>query len=172
MKIAVKDANIVIDLVNGDLLGTCLKLPYAFCTTEGVISQLEWEEQWSTVRPFVDAGALEIIELTTQEMEDIFASPLLMKLDVVDLGVMHLAKRENAILLTGDLALRKESAQWGIRVHGKQPTEPALCRKAFAAYSGSKCLPPSKGGLIGLQPGLYSKITLLNCGAPATGTIQ
>jgi len=118
MKIAVKDANILIDLVNGDLLGTCLKLPYAFCTTEGVISQLEWEEQWSTVRPFVDAGALEIIELTTQEMEDIFASPLLMKLDVVDLGVMHLAKRENAILLTGDLALRKESAQWGIRVHG------------------------------------------------------
>jgi hypothetical protein len=40
------------------------------------------------------------------------------KLDFTDLGVMYLARRERAILLTGDLNLRKESAKAGIRVHG------------------------------------------------------
>lgn len=118
MKIAVKDANILIDLVNGDLLGPCLSLPYDFATTEAVLLQLEVEAQWEAVQPFVQSGTITVEQLSSEELERIAQDPLLAKLDVTDLGVMYVARREEAILLTGDLDLRKEAAKGGIRVHG------------------------------------------------------
>lgn len=118
MKLAVKDANILIDLVNGDLLVSCLNLPYEFLTTEAVLLQLEQEAQWEAVKPFVATVAIRIATLSPEEQELIAADPLMEKLDFTDLGVMHIARREHAILLTGDLDLRKECAKAGVRVHG------------------------------------------------------
>lgn len=118
MKVAVKDANIFIDLVNGDLLLPCLNLPYEFLTTEAVLLQLEQEAQWEAVKPFVATGVIQIATLSAEEQESIAADPLMTKLDFVDLGVMYVARREQAILLTGDLDLRKESAKAGVGVHG------------------------------------------------------
>lgn len=118
MKVAVKDANILIDLVNGDLLLPCLNLPYEFLTTEAVLLQLEQETQWEAVKPFVATGVIHIATLSAEEQESIAADPLMTKLDFVDLGVMYVARREQAILLTGDLDLRKESAKAGVGVHG------------------------------------------------------
>ena|SRR5690625_4524016 len=118
MKIAIKDANILIDLVNGDLLEPCLGLPYDFATTEAVLLQLEVETQWEAVQPFIQRGVIAVEQLSSKELESIAEDPLLTKLDVTDLGTMYVARRETAILLTGDLDLRKEAARGGIRVHG------------------------------------------------------
>ena len=118
MKVAVKDANILIDLVNGGLLELCLRLPYEFVTTDLVLFQLEVESQWSAVQPFVDSGALRTVSLTATEMEEVVADPIHFSLGLVDAQVLWLAAREKGILLTGDLPLRQEAERRKVSVHG------------------------------------------------------
>jgi len=118
MKIAVKDANILIDLVHGDLLEPCLRLPYEFVTTDLVLLQLEVEAQWTVVRPFVDSGVIRIATLTGNEMESLASDPLYHALGLVDLQVLWVATREKGILLTGDLELREEAKRRKVTVHG------------------------------------------------------
>ncbi len=118
MKIAVKDANILIDLVNGDLLEPCLRLPYEFVTTNLVLLQLEVESQYAAVRPFIDKGVIQIARLTAKEMEALALDPLQSALGFVDLEVLWVATREKGILLTGDLELRKEAKRRKVKVHG------------------------------------------------------
>ena len=118
MKVAVKDANILIDLVNGGLLELCLRLPYEFVTTDLVLFQLEVEAQWSAVQPFVDSGALRTVSLTGTEMEEVVADPIHFSLGLVDAQVLWLAAKEKGILLTGDLPLRQEAERRKVSVHG------------------------------------------------------
>jgi predicted nucleic acid-binding protein len=118
MKVAVKDANILIDLVNGGLLELCLGLPYEFVTTDLVLFQLEVEAQWSAVQPFVDSGALRTVSLTGTEMEEVVADPIHFSLGLVDAQVLWLAAKEKGILLTGDLPLRQEAERRKVSVHG------------------------------------------------------
>ncbi len=118
MKVAVKDANILIDLVNGRLLELCLRLPYEFVTTDMVLFQLEVEAQWSAVQPFVDSGALRTVSLTATEMEEVVADPVHSSLGLVDAQVLWLAAKEKGILLTGDLPLRQEAERRKVSVHG------------------------------------------------------
>jgi predicted nucleic acid-binding protein len=118
MKVAVKDANILIDLVNGGLLELCLRLPYEFVTTDLVLLQLEEEAQWSVVQPFVDSGALRTVSLTGLEMEEVVADPIFPTLGLVDAQVLWLAAKEKGILLTGDLPLRQEAERRKLAVHG------------------------------------------------------
>lgn len=118
MKVAVKDANILIDLANGDLLELCLRLPYEFVTTDAVLLQLKYEPQWQAVRPFVENEVICIAPLSAKEQVLIQQDPRIVKFDFTDLGVLFVAEREKAILLTGDLPLRKESKKQGVRVHG------------------------------------------------------
>jgi predicted nucleic acid-binding protein len=118
MKVAVKDANILIDLVNGELLELCLRLPYEFVTTDLVLFQLEVEAQWSAVQPFVDSGALRTVSLTGTEMEEVVADPIHSSLGLVDAQVLWLAAKEKGILLTGDLPLRQEAERRKVSVHG------------------------------------------------------
>jgi predicted nucleic acid-binding protein len=118
MKIAVKDANILIDLVNGDLLEPCLRLPYEFITTETVLLQLEVEEQWEVVRPYVEKGVIRTTHLSSKELENLVKDPLHSVLGTADLEVLWVAVREKGILLTGDLDLRKESQRRKVEIHG------------------------------------------------------
>ena len=118
MKVAVKDANILIDLVNGGLLELCLRLPYEFVTSDLVLFQLEVEAQWSAVQPFVDSGALRTVSLTATEMEEVVADPVHSSLGLVDAQVLWLAAKEKGILLTGDLPLRQEAERRKVSVHG------------------------------------------------------
>ena len=118
MKIAIKDANILIDLANCDLVETCLRLPYAFVTTELVLLQLQQEAQWGAVEPFVASGLIRIATLSADEEYRLAGDPLTRVLGHVDMQVLWLAVRERAILLTGDLELRKEASKLKVEVHG------------------------------------------------------
>ena len=118
MKIAVKDANILIDLVNGNLLEACLTLPYEFVTTDTVLFELEREDQWLVVQPFVDDGSIKKVTIESVELIEIASDPLLPTLGLIDLQVLWIAKREKGILLTGDLELREVAKDRSIRVHG------------------------------------------------------
>ena len=118
MKIAVKDANILIDLVNGELLESCLRLPYEFVTTDLVLLQVEVETQWIVVRPFVESGVIRTVTLTSSEMESLVSDPLFSALGLVDLQVLWVATKEKGILLTGDLELREEAKKRNVTVHG------------------------------------------------------
>ena len=58
MRIAVKDASILIDLAEGDLLGLWFQLKIETHTTDLVLREVKQETQWQRVSPFVDAGLL------------------------------------------------------------------------------------------------------------------
>jgi len=118
MKIAVKDANILIDLANGGLVEAVLRLPYDFVTTDAVLLQLENETQWEQVRPYVEQGVIQTMHLSGEEMQKVADDPLRDRLGIADLEVLTLAAREKGILLTGDLDLRKEAKTRQVTVHG------------------------------------------------------
>lgn len=118
MKVAIKDANILIDLANCDLVDACVRLPYEFITTELVLLQLRQEAQWAAVEPFVVAGLIRTAGLSAQEEYELTIDPLLPMLGHADMHVLWLAAREQAILLTGDLRLRKEATHRRVEVHG------------------------------------------------------
>lgn len=60
MRIAVKDASILIDLAEGDLLGLWFRLEIETHTTDLVLQEVKQETQWRRVSPFVDAKLLQI----------------------------------------------------------------------------------------------------------------
>ncbi|MBE2181615.1 MAG: hypothetical protein IAE97_14210 [Chthoniobacterales bacterium] len=118
MKIAIKDANILIDLANCDLVEACMRLPYEFVTTELVLLQLRQEAQWAAVEPFVATGLIRTATLSADEEYRVAVDPLIDVLGHADMQVLWLAMREQAILLTGDLKLRKEASRRRVLVHG------------------------------------------------------
>lgn len=158
MKVAIKDANILIDLANCDLVETCMRLPYEFVTTELVLLQLQQEDQWAAVEPFVTAGLIRTAGLSAEEEYELAVDPLLRMLGHADMQVLCLAVRERAILLTGDLKLRKEATKRKVEVHGllwilDELIESRLLQAAEAArrlrlaMAGRAYLPPEECAL-------------------------
>ncbi len=141
MKIAIKDANILIDLANCDLVETCMRLPYKFVTTELVLVQLQKESQWAAVEPFVTAELICTATLSADEEYRLAVDPLIGVLGHADMQVLWLAMREHAILLTGDLQLRKEASKLKVRVHGLLwILDELIDSQALAAAEGAKRL--------------------------------
>lgn len=141
MKIAIKDANILIDLANCDLVEACLRLPYEFVTTELVLLQLQQEAQWGAVEPFVATGLIRTVTLSADEECLLAADPLIRVLGHVDMQVLWLAVRERAILLTGDLQLRKEASKLKVQVHGLLwVLDELIGARMLAAADGAKRL--------------------------------
>ncbi len=117
-KIAVQDANILIDLVNAGMVDDCMKLEYKFITTSFVISEID-EYQLSVLQPHIDSTCLEI--LTLDEDEIVTVQQIISEnhiLSAEDVSVYLLALRVKATLLTGDNNLRKYAVSHGVDVCG------------------------------------------------------
>ncbi len=118
MNIAVKDANILIDLIESDLLGLWFKLGITTYISDLVQLEIQEEAQKKILKPFVDAGLLIVEALTPNELTTAVNMREKHRISIEDASVLILAKRKQALLLSGDAALRKTAEAEGITVHG------------------------------------------------------
>jgi hypothetical protein len=110
-RIAIHDANILIDLVKTGLFDYCMKLEYRFITTDFVFDEL-YEEQQKQVAPYITEGRfviisisdLALLEITRLNQEDNRLSPQ-------DCSALHFAIENN----TSCLLVIRECGQWLIK---------------------------------------------------------
>lgn len=73
MKVVVKDANVLLDLVNGGILGTWLSLGYQNCTTHLVWNEVSQTGQRERVQPFIDSGLIQLRDIAASAWPEIYA---------------------------------------------------------------------------------------------------
>lgn len=145
MKVVVEDANVLLDLVNGGILGLWLGLDFRNCTTTLVWHEVRDFEQRQQVQPFIDSGLLILCDVDPQSWPTINEFSVRQGVSISDASVWLLAETESAILLTGDSKLRKSAKSTGVAVRGvlwviDQLVEQAKLTKLMAADALSKML--------------------------------
>ena len=118
MRVAVKDACVLIDLANGGVLDAWFELGIPTHTTDLVLRQVKREEQWRVVAPFVDSNQLHVDTLSGDEVAEMLNRHGRLPIGLEDQSVIFVAEKLEAVLLTGDRRLRLESDRLGIEVRG------------------------------------------------------
>ncbi len=120
MRIAINDANILIDLMTIDLIDEFFMLNFEFITTNLIIAEFEVKQQQDIINKFISQNSLIVYNLSFSELLDIqtIKNKSSKKLSFEDCSVWYLAKKKNAILLTGDNLLRKNAINDGVSVSG------------------------------------------------------
>lgn len=116
-EIVIKDACILFDLVDLNLLEDFFQLESEAFTTSQVIGEITNEQQWEAISKFIENGRLQIddngpLEAITK-INEVYPG-----LSLPDSSVLELAIRKNAIVYSADGSLRKASAKEGITVRG------------------------------------------------------
>ena len=118
MRIAVKDASILIDLAEGDLLGLWFQLKIETHTTDLVLREVKQETQWLRVSPFFDAGLLQTHATAPANMAAMVEFSREHGISLPDASGVLLARQLKAFLLTGDRRMRRTAAAEKIEAHG------------------------------------------------------
>jgi predicted nucleic acid-binding protein len=106
-QIAIKDANILIDLVKTGLFNYCLALPYQFTTTELILAEL-YDEQVALIQPHISSGKFVVITMSMNDLEEIRLMSLTDKrLSEQDWSAIYYAKQKGAFILSGDKHVRR-----------------------------------------------------------------
>lgn len=117
MRIAVKDANILIDLESMGLLDLWFQLEIETLTTSIVVNELICGNHHLALT-YVESGAIESVALDPFELalriEEFEGSGL----SEGDVSVFLLAEQRDAFLLSGDAVLRENAEVKKIEVHG------------------------------------------------------
>jgi rRNA-processing protein FCF1 len=116
-EIVIKDACILFDLVDLNLLEDFFQLEADVFTTSQVIGEITNELQWNAISKFINHGRLQIDDNGTLE-EITKINELYPGLSLPDSSVLELAIRKKAIVYSADGSLRKASAKEGITVRG------------------------------------------------------
>jgi len=118
--IVIQDANALIDLVNGDLLGSWFRLGYETSVTDFVLYQAT--RQMSAIQPFVDAGILRVVEVSENTSSAVYTRLNEISTEwgvgIPDASAYWLAEKKNGILLTGDRRLTNKARGEGVAVKG------------------------------------------------------
>lgn len=117
MKIAIQDANILIDLMDCGIFDAFFELGIETHTTSLVLSEIKKASQSSYCSGAIEKGLLQVKRIETLEIMEI-QSRLKGGLSPADWSVMEMAQEHNAILLTGDGALRRNATRRKIEVKG------------------------------------------------------
>lgn len=140
MKIAIQDANILIDLELSGLLDLWFQLEYETITTDLIIGQLRRGGHNEAIS-YVQAGKLQsfvcnrsFMQRTVELMHSIGSGP-----DIADCSVLLLAQEKDALLLTGDGKLRSTAVKSFVEVHGTL--------WIFDQLVSSKLLPPQTAAI-------------------------
>ena len=118
MKVAVKDACVLIDLANGGLLDSWFELGLETHTTDFVINQVQRETQWRVVSGFVQAGLLKVKKLDAAELRQMQTEFRESRLGIENNSALFLALKLKAVLITGDRRLRSQAERRSVEVHG------------------------------------------------------
>jgi predicted nucleic acid-binding protein len=116
-EILVKDACIIIDLIELGLLSACFDLPCILVTTTQVIDEIINLEQRAIIQVFINDGKL-IIDGSGDLLTILKIKQNNSGLSFTDCTVLELAIRQKAILLSADKSLRNESKRQGLEVKG------------------------------------------------------
>ena len=118
-RLAVQDANVLIDLWDIGLLELIFDLKLEVHSTDLVVNEIRQEEQVGAVQKLIDEGKLLVHAFTPKELAELVAFQTgHSSLSLEDCSVWRIAGQLEAILLTGDGALRKKAAAAGLEVHG------------------------------------------------------
>ena len=117
MNVAVTDANIFIDLVKLEMPDFLFGIGLTIYTTQEVIDQLN-DAQAMKVVPFISAKKLTVYQFSADEIKAIQSLEALRALEFTDVTVAYLARKIDAIVLTGDAALRKYCISLHLEVRG------------------------------------------------------
>ncbi len=116
-QIVIKDACILFDLVDLNLLGDFFQLGFIALTTPQVIGEITNETQWQEISKFVDNGKLQIdADGEFEAIQELFDE--YQGLSLPDSSVLELAIRKDAIIYSSDGSLRKISVKQGLTVRG------------------------------------------------------
>ena len=119
MKIIISDTNIFIDLIELEIFEGLFQLPLEIQTTDFVVYTELDEIKQAVILQAALQKKLTIIESSaeeTQEIEKIFNE--VKKISITDSSVYYFAKKENAIVLSGDGGLRKFAEGKRLEVRG------------------------------------------------------
>jgi rRNA maturation endonuclease Nob1 len=117
IEVVIKDACILFDLIDLDLLGSFYQLNLIVKTTPQVIAEITDTDQLSQVTVYIDNGKLQIDDSGdhAEHSEIVDKNP---GLSLTDASVLDLATRLNATVLSSDKSLRNESQRRGLTVRG------------------------------------------------------
>lgn len=119
MKIAINDANILIDCCDIGLIPALIQLDFELHTTDFVMNEIQNQEQLEILIEIISIKKLIVNDFDTSALLKIIErSQKFPKLSIEDCSVLHLAEAKGAILLTGDGALRRTASKSDIEVHG------------------------------------------------------
>ena len=109
------DTSILIDLHRGGVLEICFRLPFRFLAPDVIIA----ESHTPNAEALVTRGWLEEVGFSREEVEQVLALvEAWRQVSTNDLFAFLAARREQAILLTGDKALRSVARRHRVEVHG------------------------------------------------------
>ncbi len=139
MKIAIKDANVLIDMEVAELFDLWFQLGHETMTTDLIDAELR-KGRHQRALDYIKAGHIKVEPCSPDFLSDALG---LMKeigggLSIQDGSVLLLAMQRDAMLLSGDKPLRIAANARQIEVHGTlwifdQLVESRLMRKAIAA---------------------------------------
>jgi predicted nucleic acid-binding protein len=122
VKIAVKDANVLIDLLEVNLLGAWFKLGIATHVPDFVMAEVHHPQQRLVLDSFVSAGLLQVSHIGLGDMRSLAEVARLSRelgISVPDASAIQLAASlPGSVLLTGDGRLRRGAEQRGQVVRG------------------------------------------------------
>jgi len=117
--VGVKDANILIDCFEIDLLDLVFQLPLEFINTDLVIAEITDDTQMAKLQIYIDDGLLTVKSLDSDEIDLISERTIdYPSLSIEDCSVWYLTEQHHGILLTGDGKLRSIVKSKGMDVHG------------------------------------------------------
>jgi predicted nucleic acid-binding protein len=117
MKIAVTDTSVFIDLFAADLVCVFFELPYELHTTIEILNEL-FEEQQAILLEFIKPMKLKVYELKEEEWDAGNELNFVKGLSLPDRSALIYANSLKAIVLSGDMAIRKKAKQLGLEYHG------------------------------------------------------
>ena len=141
MKVAVKDANVLIDLAIAGLLAAWFDLGIETHTTDLVLAEIKDFEQREVIDEFIRNRKLLIDELTGEQIKEAAMIRDGYGISIADASAVCLALRLGAILVTGDGPLRKAARAEDVRVCGLLWIFDELVdRRILSGLDAARCL--------------------------------
>jgi predicted nucleic acid-binding protein len=116
MRIAVKDANVFIDMELMGLFELWASLGYETLTTTMITQELERGNHREALA-YIETDQITVIAPDTEEVE-IFSHELGDAISIQDASVLLIALQYEALLLTGDKKLRTNANLFDVKCHG------------------------------------------------------
>ena len=117
MKIAVHDANIIFDIIDGGFADLWFALGIETHTTELILAEIQEKHQREVIDTYVRAEKL-IVDSFDNLSDIVELHDTTTGLSIQDCSILYLSERIGAMLLTGDNRLRKVADNRNIEVHG------------------------------------------------------